>query len=500
MKQKKRLTAAAVILAVFLAVWGGMEVGVQAQNVKVTINGTEQVSKKKTKTFTVKWNDSCFKNDSSAFNSKLAYLSIAYSAAAYTEQRADYVNDALRASGFQKITSGDSYSVNKRDGIGYTIASKTLSGKDGAVLLAVILRGSTGEEWYGNFDLAENETTAAREQHHYNFKKAETGVMQTLTDYCAENGFEKEHTKIWITGHSRGAAVANLLAADVNESALAEQENVYAYTFATPNTTKDKTRYDNIFNLLNEGDLFAGVPIEKWGYRRYGTDIVLPDLFRKAGVSDDGMQAGTAAVFQDFTGADYSQYRYDTAGVANVIKQASDLVDDTTNFYTLKFSFGSETATMYQYFQTIGDLLAGDDAARSAATRKLGKSVLGEDDFTGISISLMNLALSGNVYFVHMPENYLSWLQIMSDSDMKQDGSMDPVIIKQSGKAIVRKGKKETYSAIALGTKKKVIWTVSDKKIARITPGGRLIAKKKGTVKLTAKAGGAKAVYKVKIK
>ena len=82
MKQKKRLTAAAVILAVFLAVWGGMEVGVQAQNIKVTINGTEQVSKKKTKTFTVKRNDSYFKNDSSTFNSKLAYLSIAYSAAA----------------------------------------------------------------------------------------------------------------------------------------------------------------------------------------------------------------------------------------------------------------------------------------------------------------------------------------------------------------------------------------------------------------------------------
>lgn len=499
MKLRKRLLATALVIATVFSSYGCVGSAATAKNVKVTIKGTSQISKKEKTTFAVKWDDSYFKKSSSEFNSKLAYISMAYSASAYSEKEATNVKNALKGAGFSKISSGNSYSANSKEGIGYTIASKSLTNQADETLIAVVLRGSYGKEWYGNFDIAKDSNSASNDAVHYNFKQAESTVMKALQQYYKENEMTAEHTKIWITGHSRGAAVANLLAAEVNESTLTDMTNVYAYTFATPNTAKNTTAYDNIFNILNQGDFFTGVPMEKWGFHRYGVDITLDKLFQKAGLTRTQIDNSVAIPFKAFTGDVYGNHSYDVTGMSNVLNQATSMVSDTTNYYTMKLTFGSDKATMYQYFQTIGDLMVGDDNAKATATRKLGKSVLGNDDYSTLSVALMNLAISGNVYFAHMPENYLSWLQIMSDSNMKQNGSMNPIILKKSGKTTVQKGKKATYKVMALGTNKTIKWSVSNKKVAAITSKGVLTGKKKGTVKVTAKAGKAKATYTVKI-
>ena len=44
--------------------------------------------------------------------------------------------------------------------------------------------------------------------------------------------------KIWITGYSRAGAVANLVAARLDEDSSYSQKDVYAYTFSAPNTVK----------------------------------------------------------------------------------------------------------------------------------------------------------------------------------------------------------------------------------------------------------------------
>ena len=64
-----------------------------------------------------------------------------------------------------------------------------------------------------------------------------------------------------VTGHSLGGAVANLLAADLNDSI--GPENVYAYTFASPtvtNTPNIPIVHDNIFNILNDNDFVTIIP------------------------------------------------------------------------------------------------------------------------------------------------------------------------------------------------------------------------------------------------
>ena len=88
---------------------------------------------------------------------------------------------------------------------------------------------------------------------------------------------------VLITGHSMGAAIANILAARFNEAM--DPDNIYAYTFATPRTVNEAVsgnqavNYPNIFNILNSNDAVTYVPSsffsieEHW--RRHGIDLYI---------------------------------------------------------------------------------------------------------------------------------------------------------------------------------------------------------------------------------
>lgn len=95
-----------------------------------------------------------------------------------------------------------------------------------------------------------------------------------------------------VTGHSLGAAVANLVAEHLNSCkdtnhcpGSRTEKDIYAYTFATPKTENDITKYDNkknqnIFNILNNNDIVTFVPTNfskpNWsdnGWTRYGRDF-----------------------------------------------------------------------------------------------------------------------------------------------------------------------------------------------------------------------------------
>ena len=166
----------------------------------------------------------------------------------------------------------------------YTLASKTIADQDGqpATLLFVGIRGTYGAEWLSNFNfLGPNPT----ELDHHGFKQAEEEVEEAVREYARGLGIDPERTRILITGHSRGGAIANLLAADLNtpdsdEPALAPSSGIYAYTFAAPCATRALDRHDrtygNIFNVVNEADIVPQLPLSAWGFGRYGTKITLP--------------------------------------------------------------------------------------------------------------------------------------------------------------------------------------------------------------------------------
>ncbi|MDO4530435.1 MAG: hypothetical protein Q4C06_00505, partial [Bacillota bacterium] len=142
-------------------------------------------------------------------------------------------------------------------------------------ILAVVIRGTNGtiEEWSSNFDMGDGKAGDDAVLHK-GFHRTEQRIRDFVDQYTAAYGLNgAEGLTYWITGHSRGAALSNLLAADLAE----DGKKVVAYTFATPATTtaskaeREGKTYDGIFNFANTCDFVTYVPLTEWDFGHYGT-------------------------------------------------------------------------------------------------------------------------------------------------------------------------------------------------------------------------------------
>lgn len=149
-------------------------------------------------------------------------------------------------------------------------------------IIAVDVRGTGGflTEWSSNFDMGDRtkfNTTSdwLHYDNHKGFDVAATRALKRIRQYLDAYTRRGDDLVFWVTGHSRGAAIANILAADL----IDEGETVFGYTFATPNTTvRDSalgSTYASIFNLVNQCDFVPCVPLETWGFQRYGRTALL---------------------------------------------------------------------------------------------------------------------------------------------------------------------------------------------------------------------------------
>lgn len=142
-------------------------------------------------------------------------------------------------------------------------------------ILAVIIRGTNGtlQEWTSNFDVGQLSTDTSSDEwtntkNHKGFDITANRIMKLVDKYISENGISKSSVVYWVTGHSRGAAIANILGANLEKAG----KTAFTYTFAAPNTTmaSDAKSYKTIFNIINEDDFVPCLPMATWGYTRYG--------------------------------------------------------------------------------------------------------------------------------------------------------------------------------------------------------------------------------------
>lgn len=247
------------------------------------------------------WNDYWFYQDPTVYNHGLATACVALCAivnseSAYYGEKTDidFVAKTLGQLGFTNIKT-DSYQLRSKasdevvdlftggtDVVAFVLARKELPG--GETLVFVGVRGTYGSEWLSNFNFL-GEAGWDEESDHAGFSIAESEIEQLLEAYCDEYGIGPGD-KILVTGHSRGGAVANLLAADLDTRAQAsygpfDLDDIYAYTFAAPQVSTRTSHvhdaiYNNIFNVVNPSDLVPRLPLSGWGYQRYGITVELP--------------------------------------------------------------------------------------------------------------------------------------------------------------------------------------------------------------------------------
>lgn len=279
---------------------------------------------------------------------------------------------ALRSSILDEVSS---LLMGSPDVAAYTLAGKTLA-SDGAgqptTLIFVGIRGTYGAEWLSNFNILGR---SAKDPDHRGFKAAEEEVEAAVRDYARELGADPSRTRILVTGHSRGGAIANLLAADLanphdGDAALAPSSGIFAYTFAAPCATRAGNRhdpvFDGIFNVVNEADIVTQLPLSSWGFGRYGSTIELP--------------SASSARFDDAYATAQNAYRQNTGFALGCDEDALAALH----------AFGSKAS---------GHVPAAEDLASPLGIFGTIQSLIGLD---------VSAALDA-----HYPDTYIAWMQAL---------------------------------------------------------------------------------------
>lgn len=295
----------------------------------------------------VVWDDGWFFGDMRTYNHDLAKASSVLAALAYSEsshyqesyQTPPYMENALAELGFDEVSTA-SYEyrsevmdqmlnlvTQREDTVAYTLARKRVTGADGSTrsVILVSVRGSYGSEWLSNLKIEgvspEGEAALSEDQEtrydHSGYVEAASEVSQAVAPWVRESHRRGDQVTLLLVGHSRGGAIANLVAAQADDelAALAEGSQpqdglelaagdaVAGYTFASPGCTTSAhahaARYGNIFNIANPADLMPALPLASWGYARYGVDMNLPAMGEEG---FDTQFASMSSAYTELTG------------------------------------------------------------------------------------------------------------------------------------------------------------------------------------------------------
>ena len=233
-------------------------------------------------------NEEMFKSDNTEYNYDVARLAVALCEASYDDKgeikEGKYISEAYRSLGFSdeniSLYSYPDSSLNVSsyifddENLAFSIASKQIGEK---TLLVITFRGSKSlgdwsKDLFGGFNnkiFLNTETWGGFYDYWDDYNIAITNYYENHPELQVAD--DEGKLVILVTGHSLGAAAANLTGKSLNEgygvfNNLAK-ENIYVYTFACPLVSKEITVDDNIFNIININDIVPKVPIK---YKRYG--------------------------------------------------------------------------------------------------------------------------------------------------------------------------------------------------------------------------------------
>ena len=200
--------------------------------------------------------------------------------------------------------------TDNSDKAAYVISHKTLT--NGEPIIVVVVRGGRyGAEWRSNMNVGSGSL-------HTGFSTPAQDIYADLVSYMNNNSIGN-NCKIWITGYSRGAAIANILAGKINENQLIKPDNVYAYTFATPSgvdlskVDADAEVHNNIYNIVLPYDAIPRVVMPEFGYGKYGKTLTVKNR-NPIMDKDDYFQSNYRNYFQDNIENELEEYFYNLTG------------------------------------------------------------------------------------------------------------------------------------------------------------------------------------------
>ncbi|MFA5675686.1 MAG: leucine-rich repeat protein [Christensenellales bacterium] len=384
------------------------------------------------RTYDYRYSDLYFKGSSYTYKHDLAKMSLNLALAAFNASDADWkfnsddkgyhhyiagynIFTLMSETGFNAINTSlyEGKPEPTQNPIGAAFGKKYIV-QDGEVytLIAIAIRGGGYErEWAGNFMI-----TGSND--HKGFSDAAKTVKTALLKYIRDYKVTGK-VKVWISGYSRGAATANLVAASLDDGFLnsetsvsLQREDIYAYTFETPQNTKStqesKEKYFNIFNIINPIDPVTKVAMKKWGYSRYGVNLYLPSAATSSNIYNASISQ-VESIYKRLTGVNHvNQIENQGMTLDSLMDKAASLLDTDNSPKTQVLLYVLQKAVLINF-----DL--SDNALLKISLQSLASHIITE--FGLIPGALAALA-AGNVAQIvvqaHYPELCYAWMNTVT--------------------------------------------------------------------------------------
>lgn len=345
------------------------------------------------------------------------------------DRKDTYIRDYLSGAGFGNMVSHQFDEEPSADTIATLLASKTLRDEEGEFLLVAVAVSGGGyeDEWLSNFSFGD-------EGVHDGFFSAAFTVFQRIFDYVdayAEGG----RFKLWMGGYSRAAAVSNMAAVLALSAEQVAREDLYVYTFATPNNVHAGSEefeldgtydFSSIYNIVGMFDPVPSIPFPEWGYSKLGTTFRLP----AQETTPDYMtrREPVARIYEEITGKAYMnnpeanwfiqklyQLLYDMVRTAESYQaDLEEVIDAAWNNRTSTFQILRALCGVLSQGNEINGMLAGEapsaDTLLSVFLYDLAMEKLGLRPSSWNDLNLMM-----QIFYEHCPEVYVAWMMSQED-------------------------------------------------------------------------------------
>lgn len=215
------------------------------------------------------------------FDIRLAKMAFALALSAFSSKKSvseqgERVETFLKNAHFKKVRLSPDYEKESSPvGTGFAFGTKKLfiDGKKVNVVAIAIRGGNYGAEWASNAMVGEHGD-------HAGFHQAMEKVLSALHIYLKESHIRGE-VLFFVTGYSRGAAIANLLSGKLLSAPFYKVSHVAvkAYCFACP-LCAGKKKEGTIYNILSLNDPVPNLIPPSFSLTRNGEDILLKEKER----------------------------------------------------------------------------------------------------------------------------------------------------------------------------------------------------------------------------
>ncbi|MCR5217865.1 lipase family protein [Treponema sp.] len=351
----------------------------------------------------------------------------------------------------------------------FSFASKKLKSLPSSPeLVFVTVRGTpaNANEWISNLNV--NDTEKDEGAVHEGFFHAAGQVHSALIYYLLRNRIDPENCIFLITGHSRGAAIANLLGAKLLDEGWFNSQRIFDYTFAAPNVSSEEKTFDQkynfIFNIVNAEDVVPQVPPRRdmWKYRKFGVTKVLSSYWSCDDKTyEDVVYAKVNELFYKFMMRDYCPFRLGAFIPSIVTRILTSMYSEVGSYYGSRLGLRSKAEMLFwkafpsiQSNDDFDDVKRAAEPADSAAeekeadkekdtfidklTKKLNEQTNGFLTYSGLAFGDMHICTTYMCFLLALDESQAFAGEDCGMVQLVLDGAFDCAVFDEDGNVLAR--------------------------------------------------------------